>query len=323
MSIGAKYISRRTLLKAAGVMTLGARTALGMDARRTVGQYVPALSTSTAFYQFNMGDFQIAVIQDSILAVDLVNFAVNTPEADVEALLTANNYPAAVQNVTVDVMLVKAGENLVLIDTGLGSGSEAPPRLLPTLELIGVQPEAITNVIISHFHPDHIGSVSNEDALLFPNASVHIAQVEWDLLQSSPRPDALSGMIDLALAQLQPAIENDRLEFYEDGDEILPGIQAVATPGHTPGHHALLLSSGGQQLLNLIDTAIHHVISLQNPGWHFVSDILPDVAVATRRSTLQRAVDEKLFVYGYHFPFPGVGVVDTDGDGFRFLPVGF
>jgi glyoxylase-like metal-dependent hydrolase (beta-lactamase superfamily II) len=188
--------------------------------------------------------------------------------------------------------------------------------------VIGVQPDAITDVILSHFHPDHTGSVSNANGLIFPNANIHFAQAEWDFIQSSPS-NALTGMINMAMGQLQPAIDDERIQFYTDGDELLPDIQAVGTPGHTPGHHALLLSSGGQQLINLIDTAIHPLISLQNPAWHFVSDILPDVAAETRRSILQRAVDEQLFVFGYHFPFPGVGIVDSDGEGFRFLPVGF
>lgn len=323
MSSPPQIISRRTLLKGfgAGAVSLGIGAALGANARRSLAQ--GALPASSAFYRFNLGDLQITVIQDNVIPVDVPNYAVNAPPEAVEALLDAHNYPDGIQHVPIDVMLVVSGENLVLIDTGLGGGADTPPRLLSTLELIGVQPEDVTNVILSHFHPDHTGSVSDTNGLVFPNASIHIAEVEWDFLQNSPQSDALTGMIDMALAQLQPAIDDDRILLYADGDELLPGIQAVAAPGHTPGHHALLLSSGGQQLINVIDTAIHPLISLQNPDWHFVSDILPDVAAATRRSTLQRAVDEKLFVFGYHFPFPGIGVVETDGEGFRFLPVGF
>ena len=74
--------------------------------------------------------------------------------------------------------------------------------------------------------------------------------------------------------------------------------------------------------MNIADTATHPLISLYNPDWHFVFDADPAQAAVSRRTLLQRAVDEDLIVFGYHFPFPGIGVVDTDGDGFRFLPYG-
>lgn len=315
-----KPFCRRSLLKGFGAGAVSA--AFGANVHRSLAQGTPALSNASAFYRFNLGALEITVIQDNIITVEPSNFAVDAPEDEVEALLNDHNYPSGVQNVTIDVMLVKSGESLALIDTGLGTGASAPPRLIPTLELIGIQPEAITDVILSHFHPDHLGAVSNDGEMNFPNAAVHIAAIEYDLVQNPPDNNALTDIINIARTQLQPVIDADHLNVYADGDEILPGIQAVATPGHTPGHHAVLLSSGGQQLINMVDTAIHPLISLQNPNWHFVSDVLPDVAVETRWNTLQRAVDEKLFVFGYHFPFPGIGVVDTDGEGFRFIPVG-
>jgi glyoxylase-like metal-dependent hydrolase (beta-lactamase superfamily II) len=318
-------LSRRALLKGfgAGAAALGLGATFGMLPRRTLAQDAPTLSGATAFYRFNLGELEITVLQDFAIQLPATNFAVNASEEEVTNLLTENNYRTGDQPATVDLMLVKSGDTLALLDTGIGTAFGAPARLLPTLDTLGIAPADVTNVIISHFHIDHISSVSSEGALVFPNASVHISQTEWDFLQNPPDVEGLAEQVANATGQLHPAVDADQLFFYNDGDELLPGVQAIAAPGHSIGHFNLLLSSGGQQLLNMFDTANHHLISLANPDWHFVFDAVPDQAAQTRRAILQRAVDEKLFVFGYHWPFPGVGVVDTDGEGFRFIPAGF
>lgn len=318
--------SRRKLLKGFGagaaVFSLGA--AFGVMPRRTLAQVAPPmLSGATAFYRFNLGEMEITVLQDIAIQLPAAVFGANVTEEEVIEFLADRNYNTGDQNVTVDLMLVKSGDRLALLDTGIGNAFGMPARLLPTLETLGIAPGDITNVIISHFHIDHVSSVSSEGSLVFPNASVHFAQTEWDFLQNPPDIEGLAEQVANATGQLQPAVDADQLFFYNDGDELLPGIQAVAAPGHTVGHHTMLLSSGGQQLLNLFDTANHHLISVANPEWHMGFDSVPEQAVETRRSLLRRAVDEKLFVFGYHWPFPGVGVIDTDGEGFRFIPAGF
>ncbi|MCU0512376.1 MAG: MBL fold metallo-hydrolase [Anaerolineae bacterium] len=318
----AARISRRHLLQGAGAAALGAGLAgaLGWHAPAVQAQDTPDLRQVNGLSRFRMGRLHITIVQDTRIENNAANFAVNAPAGAVNTLLDDNNLPRGAQNVPVNVMLVASGEELVLVDTGAGSAFGTAPGLLPTLAVLGIAPEAITRVLISHFHPDHIAGLADEDGLLFPNASVHLPQAEWDFLQNAPDIPALNDFIALAQAQLQPAVAADRLQLYADGAELVPGLQAVAAPGHTPGHHAFLLSAGRFSLLNLIDTANHHLISLANPGWHFAFDAVPDQASATRAALLARAATEKIPVFGYHFPFPGTGYIDQDGEGYRFIP---
>lgn len=305
-------LSRRALLQgmgAAAVLGLGG----GLLPRRALAQQ--GATGPSAFYRFMLGDLEMTIIQSTGFQIPATNFAVNADEADLIGALEANNYPTGAQNAMVDVTLVRSGDALALFDTGVPRQGS---RLMPTLAALGVAPEDITNVIITHFHGDHLSGIVGESGLAFPNASVHFPQAEYDFLQSVTGNDNVNN----ALSQLQLAEDADQLVLYASEEELLPGIMPFATLGHSPGHHSIMVSSGGQNYVNIADVAAHPFISLYNPDWHFGFDADGVMAAETRRALLQRAVDEKLIVFGYHFPFPGIGVVDTDGDGYRFLPLG-
>jgi glyoxylase-like metal-dependent hydrolase (beta-lactamase superfamily II) len=116
-----------------------------------------------------------------------------------------------------------------------------------------------------------------------------------------------------------PPIE-DRLDLIEREREILPGIQAISAPGHTPGHMALLISSEGDHLLNIVDTVVHP-IHLEQPEWCAAVDFAPDQVVATRRRLLNRAVAEQVLVFAFHFPFPGLGHIVQKGEAWEWQPI--
>jgi glyoxylase-like metal-dependent hydrolase (beta-lactamase superfamily II) len=310
-------LSRRSLLKGMGAAAaLAVGGGFGLAPRRAAAQ--DTLGSPSAFYRFMFGDLEMTIIQDGAIQFPPTNFGANALEADLIGALEANNYPTGPQMVTIDVTLVRNGDTLALFDSGIGNSFGVPARLLPTLAAVGVAPEDITNVIITHFHSDHLAGIVNENGLTFPNAAVHFPQLEYEFLQSAAGNENVDG----ALAQLQPAVDADQLELYASDQEVLPGIVGIAAPGHSPGHHALLVTAGGQSYLNIADTAVHPLISLYNPSWHFVFDADGAQAAETRRAILQWAVDEDLLLFGYHFPFPGIGVIDTAGDGYHFFPVG-
>ncbi len=307
-------LSRRNFLKGLGVGAAAVGAPFGLYP--ALAQTMPTTGTVSAFSRFNIGEFEITAIQDGTSQFETAIYGANAGEGEIDALLAANNLPTGTANSTFNVTLVNTGEQLILLDTGLGAAS-APNggRLIPTLELLGIAPGDINAVILSHFHPDHINGVGDGSTAAFPNATYYFPQVEWDFLQEV---QSNVEMAATALGLLQPMSDNDQLALYAAEAEIVPGIQAVAAPGHTPGHSALLIASGGNQLLNMVDAVLHPVVTFQRPDWYPGFDADGALGVETRIALLGRAADEQLQVMGYHFPFPGTGYVVRDGDVFRF-----
>lgn len=317
-------LSRRAFLQSIGVgaLAVGAGARFGVAAVRAQGETMPMPS---AFQRWMLGDLELTAIQEGVVQFPPTFFAVNAPEEELTALLEQKNLPTDLLNATITILLVRSGDRLTLIDTGLGPIQLDPNvpntanRLLPTLELLGIAADDVTDVIVSHFHPDHIGTVSDGTTPTFANAMYYLPQAEQDFLASGPIGNAdVDGLIELANGLLAPIAANDQLTFIEDEDEVVSGIQALATPGHTPGHMSFLLNSGGSQLLTTLDVVTHPVLSLEHPEWYMGFDAIPDLAVETRRAFLGRAADEGIQTLGYHFAFPGVGYVERNGDGFRF-----
>jgi glyoxylase-like metal-dependent hydrolase (beta-lactamase superfamily II) len=322
-------LSRRELLKGfgAGALALGlGGTLFGKLARvRAQEGYVPTVS---AFSTFRVGDTEVIAIEDGNVIFDAAFFAVNAPPEEINALVAEYNMPAQVQ-AYLNTLLVKAGDQRILIDTGLGLlqlDPSTPPtagRLAPTLALLGVAPEDITDVIISHFHPDHIGGVGTFEAVAYPNARYHFPQGDYDLLQlGSVGNEQTDNLIGLANGLLGPIQAADQLNLYpsDSESELVGGISVVPAPGHTPGHVALRIASGGDSLLLLGDAITQAVISLANPGYHMGFDADPAQAVESRTALLEMVAAEGERVLGYHFPFPGVGLISAEGDGYRFTP---
>lgn len=286
-----------------------------------------SLGSVYGFYRFYVGEHEITVIHDGTIGVSLPFLAINAPEDNVRALIRAHGLRTEFVALPVGNVLVRTGDRLVLLDTGIGTSEFAKALigdylggLLPTLELIGVSPEAITDVIFSHSHVDHVGGTSVEGRLVFPNAQHFLPRLEWAYLQRDDIPAPIAPFIEFARRQLRPAVEEaGRMAFYGDGDELVPGIRAIETLGHAAGHHALMIESGDQRLLLPFDVLGHPILHLRHPEWIMVPDD-PVVAVETRRKLLARAADEQIPVLAHHFPFPGLGVVMRDGDAYCYQP---
>jgi len=287
-----------------------------------------SLDSVLGFYRFYVGEHEIIVINDGFIGLPLPLLAADVPEEDILSLLQAHGLDTEFATIPIGVVLVKTGGRLVLLDTGTGASDFARDMfgdyiggLVPTLELIGVSPAAITDVIFSHAHGDHLGGTSIDGQLAFPNAQHYLPQLEWEDLHRDDIPEFAVPFIEFAKNQLQPLVDNNgQLAFYGDEDEVVPGIQAVATLGHSGGHHALIIESDGRQLLLPFDVLGHSILHLRHPEWAMKVDQIPDVAVATRRHLLARAADEKIPVLVHHFPFPGLGQITRDDDTYRFTP---
>ncbi|MEM6477554.1 MAG: MBL fold metallo-hydrolase [Pseudomonadota bacterium] len=209
-------------------------------------------------------------------------------------------------------VLVETGSETILFDTGL-PGDGVPMAL----ESVGLTPADITHVVITHMHPDHIGGLTGDGGATYANASYVTGAREYNFWTSGP--GSQSGLAGQINEKVVPFAE--RMRFLDEGGEVRPGITAMGAFGHTPGHMAYMLSSGGAQLLITADMANHHVWSLANPDWEVRFDADKAAAAATRRRILGMLAADRIPMVGYHMPFPAAGYVETRGDGFHWVPV--
>lgn len=297
--------SRRNLLKGLGLGAVG----LGVNLSSAQAQGAVPTEGPLGLERTSVGDVEITVIKDSALQLPPDAFGGGAPEGAVSELLGSYNLPTDSIAASANVLLLRSSDELTLIDSGNGG------NLLPSLEALGVSPADINHVVLTHWHGDHVNGVSADGTLNFPNAAYHFPQLDWDFLQAQAGSDE---GIQASLDKMQPADDAGQLEFYESDAELVPGLTAVATPGHTPGHHSLLLSSGEDQLMMMGDAANHPVAALVNPEWSFGFDADAAQATESRRAIYGRAADEGLRISAYHFAFPGFGYVTREGEGFRF-----
>ncbi len=273
----------------------------------------PVANAAAGVHTVTIGTLQLTVLSDGVFDIPTRLLNRDMEQASIEAALGGTlSAPGHVQY-GVNVALIRQGKELILIDAGAGSTwLPTVGKLTDRLAAAGIDPKSVTKVVTTHAHPDHIwGLVDDFDELRFPNADHIMPAAElnyWRTVDVAILPERVQGVAAGAKRVIDGI--GERLTAAPADAEVLPGLSYIATPGHTPGHCSVRLSSGSEGLIVTADAVFHPVISFAHPQWQPASDMDGALAAASRQRLLDIAATEKLSVLAYHIPFPGLGRVE-------------
>lgn len=312
---------RRALF--AGSAAIAAALALPAAAQQAAGS-PPAPAQAPGFYRFRLGGFTVTMVHDGFFRRPVEGFVRGVATAEVAALLAEHALPGETLTVPFTLTFVETPRGLFAFDAGTGA-QMAPTAgsLAANMRAAGLDPARVTAVIVSHFHGDHItGLTTAEDQRVFPNAEIVVPAAEWawwtEEANSARSPEAQRGTFANTRRRFAPY--QGRIRQVRDGEEVAPGIRALAAHGHTPGHTVYHVADGAEQLLVLADLTNRPEIGARRPDWQIVFDFDGAAAAATRRRVFDRAAADRIRVTGFHYPFPATGFILREGQGFRFAP---
>ncbi len=259
---------------------------------------------------FRLGALEVVVLHDG--GLDIPNdgsvFGLDADREAVARVLAEAGAPRTDEvRLDINALLVRMPGHVVLIDSGYGQAGHGVLR--ESLAAAGVAPGEVTDVLLTHAHPDHAGGLLGaEGRPAFPAAAIRMSADEWAFMQRQRETRATA-------AAIRPQVAT-----FEPGHPVLPGITPLPLYGHTPGHVIYAIASQGRTLLDIGDTAHSAIVSLARPDWTNGFDVDRAAGARQRRQELQRLAASRALVFAPHFPFPGVGRIEPDGDGFRFRP---
>jgi glyoxylase-like metal-dependent hydrolase (beta-lactamase superfamily II) len=288
----------------------------------------PQALIDKGFAKFKVGSIEVTQLYDGTWekAHDpafIKNASVDETKAGLKAAGLTDTYVPIPFTVTV----VKMKGKTIMFDSGTGGQAAPTAGLIGKNDLMkkaGIDPTKISTIIVTHFHSDHIFGLMAKDtnAQVFPNAEIIVPAAEYrywaDPALIPKLPEARQGVAKRIQATM-PTWKN--LKQVEAGKDAIPGVRALDTYGHTPGHTSYVMGSGRNQLIVLGDVANIPALFVKNPQWHAAFDSDANMAEQNRRKMFDRVVADKATVTGYHFGMPGAGTIKKDGKGYAYVPV--
>jgi glyoxylase-like metal-dependent hydrolase (beta-lactamase superfamily II) len=320
-------LSRRGLLSSAAAAALAA----ALPAQPFAA--APAAGKQAAgFYRYKVGDTEVTVVTDGANRLPITDaFVVNVKKEEVNAALVAAFMEPGVFVGPYNPIVINTGGKLALVDTGTSeaayvSSKGATGQLMTNLAAAGIDAGAIDTVIISHYHGDHINGLLKADkSLAFPNAEILVPANEHQFyMDDGNMSRATKGRVEDVFKNVRRVISGEvlkRLRTYAWNKDVIPGVLAVGTPGHTPGHTSHVVSSGSSKVYVQADVTHAPFLFARNPGWHAYYDQDPAMAEATRRKVYDMLSAEKMLVQGFHYPFPSLAHVEKTATGYREIPM--
>lgn len=305
-----------------GTMALTRRDLLSATAAAAAAAMLPRGVYASDFHRLTHGAFDITVVSDGFITLPAEILLPDATPEERQAILPRLGGGSQGAPVQANIPLIRYGDDLILIDNGSGTNFQASAgKLAANLRTLGIEPEDVTKVVFTHAHPDHSGATTTPDGrVLYPNAEYFVSEAEWSFWTNKAFethiPAALHGFARGAQRDLFSV--KDRLTIVKPDQEMVPGIQVVDTPGHTPGHISIELAGDGNLLITG-DACTNDVIFFEHPDWHFGFDTNPETALKSRKMLLDRAASEKIKMLGYHWSYPGLGYAERKDNSYRFV----
>lgn len=270
-----------------------------------------------------LGSAKITTVSDGNLVLPMDFLLGDLPAADAAPVLAQFGIAGDTVEPPCNLTLLQDGDRTVLFDAGSGSGfMPSAGKILEALDAIGVSAGDITHVLFTHAHPDHLWGVLDDfDDPVFGNASYRIGRAEWEYWTDPETVNTIGAeraSFAVGAARRLAAIE-DQVEFISGGQEVLPGIMAHDTPGHTPGHMAFEIRQGSEAALVVGDAIGNGHLAFARPDWASGSDQDAETGIATRTRLLDQLATDQMAMVGFHLPEGGLGRVERKGEAYRFV----
>lgn len=278
-------------------------------------------------HRYKVGDIEVTVLSDGFRQVPVDDkYLVNASAADLAKALADAGQPTDKMKNTYSPIVLTTGGKKVLFDTGNGEAALAQSNgergtLNANLKAAGIDRGAIDIVVITHFHADHVnGLLMPDNSPAFPNAEIKVPEVEWKFWMDDGE------MSRASKGRMTELFQNNRRVFdtlkrkvtpYAWDKEVVPGVTAVGTPGHSIGHTSFIVTSSGKTVYVQSDVCNNYAVFAPYPDWHGFFDQDPPKAAATRKRVYDMLVAEKLPVQAYHFPFPALARIEKSGSGYK------
>ena len=324
-------------------MELTRRHALAAAAGVAAAPLLPAISANAdspmankqapSLYRYKVGDILVTVVSDGQNVFKFEdNFIVNAKKEEVAAALEQAYMPPGMMTIYFAPLVINIGGKVVVVDTGNGpvakqNNKGANGLFADNMVAAGFDPAKVDTVVISHFHTDHVNGLLTADGTpAFPNAEVLVPALEhkyWTDAGEESRsstPRIADNFKNVKRVMTNPEVAK-RLRTHEWDKEVIPGVLAVGTPGHTPGHTSHIVSSGSAKVYVQADVTHAPFLFARHPGWHAFYDHEPVLAEATRRKVYDMLSAEKMMVQGFHYPFPSVAHVEKTASGYQEVPM--
>ena len=267
--------------------------------------------------QTSVGNFKVTALRDGELSLPS-EVLMNLTDEQSQQIKADENSKLATSNVNT-YLIQTEGKNL-LIDTGCRDlFGPTCGFLQDALKEAGLVPNDITDIFLTHLHPDHVaGAINAEGSAVFENASFKVIDLEYNFWTSDTFTDSeVNGNDWAGLARAALNAYKDKIETISFGKDIIPGVTSVSIPGHTPGHSGFRVDEGNETLIQMGD--ILHVpnLQLENPSISTVFDVDSEAALKSRKELLDMVSTDKILCTSGHMIQPKFGYIEKSGAGYK------